>query len=97
MRQYHKKRMRKYRIFVWVAAALAVLSTVFFFAFPAIRILTIILAVIGIGVISITNFQRHRWVRLYENLVYAKKHREKVKKEMEAHQPDQGRKYYRHK
>ncbi len=93
MQAYHIKRTKKYRIYTIVAFALAIISSITFFAFTSLRIFTGILAVVGIVVITYTNFERKKWVRLYENLLYQKRKRAKVHQDQENYQSPHPDKY----
>ena len=93
MQAYHKKRVKKYRIYTIVAFVLAIISSITFFALSSLRILTGILAVIGIIIISLTNFERKKWIRLYENLLYQKRKRAKVHQDQDHYSSPHPDKY----
>lgn len=81
MQTYHLKRMKKYRWFTIGAVVWAILCTVGFFLWKDYRIFTGIAAVFGVIFISYTKFEQQKWIRLYENLLYAKNRREKIQLE----------------
>lgn len=83
MQKFHLHRMKKYRLYTIIAFVIAILSTVIYFVFPSIRILTGILAILGFILIVLTKFKQQNWVRLYENLIYTKKRREKIVKKQD--------------
>ncbi|MHA1522258.1 MAG: hypothetical protein ACTSRK_18955 [Promethearchaeota archaeon] len=83
MQIYHLQRMKKYRIYTIVAFVMAIISSITFFVFVSLRIITGIIAVVGIVVISFTNYERKKWVRLYENLLYQKRRRAKIHKDQD--------------
>ena len=74
-------RMDKYRIYYILALVLGVLSVVFIFL--KISWISITCAIIGFVIVNITSFKRNRWKRIYENLLYLKKERQKKKNEMD--------------
>ncbi|MHA1719854.1 MAG: hypothetical protein ACTSWX_05140 [Promethearchaeota archaeon] len=76
MREFHRKRMKKYRYYFIIAILLGIISIVFIFVKPV--WVSIVCAVIGIGIVNITGFKRNKWKRLYENLIYLKKERQKT-------------------
>ncbi|MHA1777713.1 MAG: hypothetical protein ACTSWC_13165 [Promethearchaeota archaeon] len=81
MKAYHLKRIKKYRWYTIGAVVWAILCTVAFFLFVNLRIYTAIAAIIGVIAISYTKFEQRKWIRLYENLLYFKKRREKIHSE----------------
>jgi len=81
MHAFNKKRMDKYRIYYILALVLGVLSVVFIFL--KISWISITCAIIGFVIVNIVSFKRNRWKRIYENLLYLKKERQKKMNEMD--------------
>ncbi|MHA1476443.1 MAG: hypothetical protein ACTSPA_05090 [Promethearchaeota archaeon] len=81
MQIFHKNRMKNYRFYYIVAIILGVLSVVFIFL--KISWISITFALIGFVIVNITSFKRNRWKRIYENLIYLKKERQKKLNGME--------------
>ena len=81
MQIFHKNRMKNYRLFYILAIVLGIISVVFIFInIPWISITS---AVIGFIIVNFVSFKRNRWKRIYENLIYLKKERQKKLNEME--------------
>ncbi|MCF2138609.1 MAG: hypothetical protein K9W44_00970 [Candidatus Lokiarchaeota archaeon] len=95
MQEFHKKRMKKYRIFTILAVLWAVLCSVSFFVFPNYRLYTGVGAIVGLIFISYTKYEQNRWIRLFENLVYFKNKREKIYKDEEQRKHPYTDKYRR--
>jgi len=72
---YHTNRMKKYRINSIVAIILAVLSTLSMIFLWDIIWLSIGLAVLGFFLYGYTSFEREKWKRLLDNLLYLKRKR----------------------
>ena len=81
MQTFHKNRMKNYRLYYILAIFLGVLSVVFIFL--KISWISIMCAVIGFIIVNIVSFKRNRWKRVYENLLYLKKERQKKMNEMD--------------
>ena len=81
MQTFHKNRMKNYRLYYILAIILGVLSVVFIFL--KISWISITCAVIGFIIVNIVSFKRNRWKRIYENLLYLKKERQKKKNEID--------------
>ena len=81
MRVFHKKRMNNYRMYYIIAIILGILSVVFIFI--KISWISITCAVIGFIIANITSFKRNKWKRVYENLIYLKKERQKTLNDMD--------------
>jgi DNA integrity scanning protein DisA with diadenylate cyclase activity len=81
MQTFHKNRMKNYRLYYILAIILGVLSVIFIFL--RISWISITSAVIGFIIVNIVSFKRNRWKRIYENLLYLKKERQKKKNEMD--------------
>ena len=75
MQTFHKNRMKNYRFYYIIAIILGILSVVFIFL--KISWISITCAVIGFVIVNITSFKRNKWKRVYENLIYLKKERQK--------------------
>jgi DNA integrity scanning protein DisA with diadenylate cyclase activity len=80
MQIFHKNRMKNYRFYYIVAIILGVLSVIFIFL--KISWISITCALIGFVIVNITSFKRNKWKRIYENLIYLKKERQKTLNEM---------------
>ena len=81
MQTFHKNRMKNYQLYYILAIILGILSVVFIFVnIPWISITS---AVIGFIIVNITSFKRNKWNRIYENLIYLKKERQKKLNEIE--------------
>ncbi len=93
MRAFHKKRMDKYRLYYIIVIILAILSVVFILL--KITWISITCAVIGFVIVNITSFKRNKWKRVYENLIYLKKERQKTLKEMDKGKAKNRDKYSR--
>ena len=91
MAAFHKKRMDTYRLYYILVIFLAILSVVFIFL--KISWISIACAVIGFIIVNIVSFKRNQWKRVYENLIYLKK--EKQKKLNEIDKGKKGNKYSR--
>src|SRR6056297_752921 len=86
IKKYNDQRMEKYRILTRIAYVLRILAIIVFFVHYW---LTIIIAVIGIIIITYTLFQRSRWRNLYENFMYFKKKGDReVRREKENQKND---------
>ena len=81
MQIFHKKRMDKYRLYYILVIILAILSVVFIFL--KLTWISITCAVIGFVIVNIVSFKRNRWKRIYENLIYLKKEKQKKIDEMD--------------
>ena len=81
MQTFHKNRMKNYRLYYILAIILGVLSVIFIFL--RISWISITCAVIGFIIVNIVSFKRNRWKRIYENLLYLKKERQKIMNEMD--------------
>jgi len=81
MQTFHKNRMKNYRFYYILAIILGVISVVFIFL--KVPWISITCAIIGFVIVNITSFKRNRWKRIYENLIYLKKEKQKKINEME--------------
>ncbi|MHA1701946.1 MAG: hypothetical protein ACTSWK_06745, partial [Promethearchaeota archaeon] len=81
MQTFHKNRMKNYRFYYILAIVLGVISVVFIFL--KVPWISITCAIIGFVIVNITSFKRNKWKRIYENLIYLKKERQKKLNEME--------------
>lgn len=81
MQTFHKNRMKNYRLYYILAILLGILSVVFIFL--KLSWISITCAVIGFVIVNITSFKRNKWKRVYENLIYLKKERQKTLNEMD--------------
>ena len=81
MQTFHKNRMKNYRLYYILAIGLGILSVVFIFL--KISWISITCAAVGFIIVNITSFKRNKWKRIYENLIYLKKERQKKMNEME--------------
>ena len=81
MQTFHKNRMKNYRLYYILAIFLGVLSVVFIFL--KISWISITCAVIGFIIVNVVSFKRNRWKKIYENLLYLKKERQKKMNEMD--------------
>lgn len=79
--QYHKNRMKKYRFYTIIALIFAVLSTIALIFLYELFWISIILAVIGFLLFGYTTFEREKWKRLLENLLYLKRKRKQALEE----------------
>lgn len=93
MQMFHKNRMKNYRFYYILAIILGVLSVVFIFL--KISWISITFAVIGVVIVNITSFKRNRWKRIYENLIYLKKEKQKKINEMDKNKGKNMDKYKR--
>ncbi|MHA1585418.1 MAG: hypothetical protein ACTSWL_09195 [Promethearchaeota archaeon] len=73
MLEFNKKRTRKYRLFYLIALIVAIIPALLFFFVKNLDWLAITLAVLDFGFFSIVSFQRRRWKRIFENLLYMKR------------------------
>ena len=81
MQTFHKNRMKNYRFYYILAILLGVLSVVFILL--KISWISITFAIIGFIIVNIVSFKRNRWKRIYENLIYLKKEKQKKMNEMD--------------
>ncbi|QEE15224.1 hypothetical protein DSAG12_01048 [Promethearchaeum syntrophicum] len=81
MQTFHKNRMKNYRFYYILAIILGILSIVFIFL--NITWVSITCAAVGFILVNITSFKRNKWKRIYENLIYLKRERQKKLNEME--------------
>lgn len=93
MSAFHKKRMDKYRLYYILVIILAILSVVFIFL--KISWISITCAVIGFIIVNVVSFKRNKWKRVYENLIYLKKEKQKKINEMDKSKGKNQNKYRR--
>ena len=93
MEEYHRQRVKKYRWFYITAVIFGVFSIVSLFLGDTWKIIGIILAVLGILIVAYGSYQRKQWIRIYENLLFVKKKREKAIMEQEKGKKIQSGKY----
>ena len=93
MQTFHKNRMKNYRYYYIIAIILGILSVVFIFL--KIAWISITCAVIGFIIVNITSFKRNKWKRVYENLIYLKKEKQKKINEMDKNKGKNKDKYRR--
>ena len=70
MKEYNESRMKTYRFYTRLAYICGFAAMIFLFIN---ELATVVVALIGFGIISITSFKRRQWRNLYENFVYLKK------------------------
>ena len=93
MQIFHKNRMKYYRFYYILAIILGILSIVFIFL--KIPWISITCAAIGFVIVNITSFKRNKWKRIYENLIYLKKEKQKKLNEMDKEKGKKSDKYSR--
>ncbi|MHA1746434.1 MAG: hypothetical protein ACTSWW_10570 [Promethearchaeota archaeon] len=93
---YYKIRMKRYQKWYVVAILIGVLAVVVFFVLSEQRWFTWVLVVGDLMLLGGVTFSRDRWKRLFENLLYTKRKREKVLKEIQPSR-SQGQKYRKNK
>jgi len=96
MLAYYKLRIKRYQKWYIVAILIGVLAVVVFFVLSEQRWFTWVLVVGDLMLLGGVTFSRDRWKRLFENLLYTKRKREKVLKEIQPSR-SQGQKYRKNK
>ena len=96
MLAYYKLRMKRYQKWYVVAILIGVLAVVVFFVLSEQRWFTWTLVVGDLMLLGGVTFSRDRWKRLFENLLYTKRKREKTLKEIQPSR-SKGQKYRKNK
>ena len=93
MMKFHKQRMKNYRIYYIIPLILGIICTLIYILVYQIIWIAIILSVTGIVILSIGSFKRLKWKRLFENMLYLKRKREKTIEKMKSQRNPYPNKY----
>ena len=97
MLAYYKLRMKRYQKWYIVALLIGILAVGVFFVFSEHQWITWVLVVGGVLLVGGVTFARDRWKRLFENLLYMKRKREKTLKDIQHPLKFKGQKFRRNK
>lgn len=88
---YHRQRQKKAKRYYWIAliCGIAVIPCLIY----SIYWLMLILGIGGICMIQLGRYERMRWQRIYENLMYLRNQRKKSINEVEESKKKSGYKY----
>ena len=96
MLAYYKLRIKRYQKWYVVAILLGILAVVVFFVLSEQRWFTWVLVAGDLMLLGGVTFSRDRWKRLFENLLYTKRKREKIIKDIQPSR-SKGQKYRKNK
>ena len=95
MIEYHEARMKKFRYYYIGIVIFAVLCVVFFILGDVWMWIGMAIAIVDFFLTSYVTYRRKKWIRIFENMIYIKRKREKTIASKEKFTQKHGNKYDR--